>query len=160
MQRIDYTKKSPELLQAMMNLTGRIAKCNVEASIRHLIDIRVSQINGCAFCVDMHVKEAKIAGEREIRIHHLTVWRESPLFNVRERAALELAEAVTKVKDNPEGVSDHVFSKAREAFSEKEVSDLVFVIAAINAWNRLAITFRAVPGSADKAWGLDKAGLD
>jgi alkylhydroperoxidase family enzyme len=105
----------------------------------------------------MHVKEAKIHGERDLRVHHISIWRESPLFSERERAAFEWAEAVTKL--GPHGVDDSVFERGRAQFSEKELAELTFVIGTINFWNRLAIPFRTVPGSADKAFGLDKAGL-
>jgi alkylhydroperoxidase family enzyme len=105
----------------------------------------------------MHVKEAKIHGERELRLYHLTIWRESPLFDARERAALTWAEALTTLPVG--GVPDSVYDEVRSVFSEKEVSDLTFSIMAINGWNRLSIGFRNVPGSADAAYGLAKAGL-
>jgi alkylhydroperoxidase family enzyme len=105
----------------------------------------------------MHVKEAKIHGERELRIHHLAAWRESTLFVPRERAALAWAEVLTKLPE--QGVPDEIFERVRTQFSEKELSDLTYDIMAINAWNRANVAFRTVPGSADTAWGLDKANL-
>ena len=99
--------------------------------------LRASQLNGCAFCVDMHVKEAKIHGDRELRLHHVAVWRESPLFSEQERAALEWTEALTQL--TPHGVSDAIYASVREQFSEQELSDLTFLVVAINGWNRLNV---------------------
>lgn len=156
-QRIDYMQHSPELFRKLMELSGAIAKSAVDPGLRHLVDLRASQLNGCAFCVDMHTKEAIIHGERPLRLHHLAVWRESPLFNDRERAALEWTEAVTRLSAH--GVPDVIYESVREQFSEKELSDLTFAVMGINAWNRVSVAFRSVAGSADKAFGLDKAGL-
>jgi AhpD family alkylhydroperoxidase len=130
----------------------------IEQKILDLVHIRASQINGCGFCLDMHVKEAKLHGERELRLHHLAIWRESSLFSPRERAALAWTEILTRLPEH--GVPDDVFDRVRTQLSEKELSDLSFSVMAINAWNRLNVGFRTVPGSADKAYGLDKAGLD
>jgi alkylhydroperoxidase family enzyme len=105
----------------------------------------------------MHSKEAKIHGERELRLYHLAAWRESTLFSPRERAALAWTEALTKLPEG--GVSDEIYDRVRGQLSEKEISDLTFQIMVINSWNRASVAFRAVPGSADKAYGLDKAGL-
>jgi alkylhydroperoxidase family enzyme len=105
----------------------------------------------------MHTKQAKLHGERELRLYHVAIWRESPLFNARERAALLWTEALTKLGEH--GVPDDVYKAVREHFTEKEISDLTFSVMAINAWNRLNIAFLNVPGSQDKAFGLDKAGL-
>lgn len=156
-QRIDYPAQSPELLKKMSDLSLATKRGAVGHDILTLVDIRVSQINGCAFCLDMHVKEAKIQGERELRVHHVAIWRESTLFDARERAALGWAEAVTRL--GPEGVPDAIYAEARQQFSDKELTDLTFGVMAINAWNRLAIAFRATPGSADRLYGLEKAGL-
>lgn len=156
-QRINYATQSPELLKKQTELTFAVKEGVVEKSILTLVDIRVSQMNGCAFCLDMHVKEAKIQGERELRVHHVAIWRESPLFEPRERAALAWAEALTRIA--PEGVSDELFAHVRGQFSEKEISDLTFAVMTINAWNRLNVAFRGVPGSADKLYGLTKANL-
>jgi AhpD family alkylhydroperoxidase len=130
----------------------------IEQKIQDLVHIRASQINGCGFCLDMHVKEAKLHGERELRLHHLAIWRESTLFNPRERAALAWTEILTRLPEH--GVPDEVYDRVRTQLSDKELSDLSFSVMAINAWNRLNVGFRTVPGSADKAYGLDKAGLD
>lgn len=119
--------------------------------------IRASQINGCGFCLDMHVKQAKIGGERELRLHHIAIWRESTLFSPRERAALEWTEALTVL--HPHGVSDAVYQRVRGQLSEEEISDLTFLVVGINGWNRLNVAFRTEPGSSDEEFGLGKAGL-
>ncbi|MGO4167436.1 carboxymuconolactone decarboxylase family protein [Novosphingobium sp. PhB55] len=156
-QRIDYAKQAPELVRKMMDLSAAVKNGSIEQNTLTLVDIRASQLNGCAFCLDMHVKEARIHGERDLRVHHVAIWRESPLFNARERAALAWTEAVTRLGEG--GVPDAVYAEVREAFSEKEIVDLNFAVMTINAWNRLAIAFQAVPGSADKLYGLEKANL-
>lgn len=156
-QRLNYIQLSPEHIQKLLALSATTKKSELGKELLTLVDIRASLMNGCAFCVDMHVKEAKINGERELRIYHVPIWRESRLFSPRERAALEWTEAVTKLSEH--GVSDEVFQRVREQFSEKEISDLTFAIGTINLWNRLAISFRSVPGSGDVAYGLTKAGL-
>ena len=155
--RIDFYTASPEALKAMLALETAVSRLPLEKSLIELVKLRASQINGCAFCVDMHVKEAKIHGERELRLHHVAVWRESPLFSAQERAALEWTEALTQL--SPHGVSDAIYASVREQFSEQELSDLSFLVVAINGWNRLSVAFRNVPGSADKQFGLDKADL-
>lgn len=157
MQRLNYYELSQDQAQKLMALGQAAKSASIERSLVDLVNIRASQMNGCGFCVDMHVKEARIHGERDLRVHHVVIWRESPLFSERERAALEWTEAVTKL--GAHGVPDDVYAKARSHLSEKEISDLTFVIGVINVWNRLSIGFRAVPGSADKAFGLDKSGL-
>jgi AhpD family alkylhydroperoxidase len=130
---------------------------SIEGATRDLVNIRASQINGCAFCLDMHVKEAKIHGERELRLYHVAIWRESGLFTPRERAALAWTEVLTRLPEG--GVPDALYDEVRAVFSEKEISDLTFFVMAINGWNRLSIGFRNVPGSADAAYGLARAGL-
>ena len=156
-QRLDYQRQSPELFKKLVEF-NQLAKAGaIEGTIIDLISVRASQINGCGFCVDMHVKEATIHGERPLRLHHLAVWRESPLFEPRERAALAWTEALTTLPAG--GVPQEVFDRVRAELSEKEVSDLTFAIMAINAWNRAGVGFTSVPGMYDKAWGLDKAQL-
>ena len=156
--RIDYIQQSPELFKAYLAFSNAIRGSAVDATTRDLVQIRASQINGCSFCLDMHVKEAKIHGERELRVHHVAIWRESQLFTARERAALEWTEALTRLSAH--GVPDDIYMSVREQFSEKDLSDLSFAVLAINGWNRLSIGFQAAPGSADAAYGLDKAGLN
>ena len=157
-QRLNHFQLSPEHITAMMVLSAAVRHDVIDKQLRHLVDIRASQLNGCAFCLDMHSKEAKLHGERELRLYHLPIWRESPLFSPREKAALAWTETVTVL--GPHGVSDDAYTAVRAEFSEKEVSDLTFAIVAINAWNRLGVAFTPVPGSADALYGLDKAGLN
>jgi AhpD family alkylhydroperoxidase len=157
-QRVDYQQQSPELYRKFAMFNAEVEHASIEASLRDLVFVRASQLNGCALCVDMHVKQATIHGERALRLHHLVIWRESPLFSAREQAALEWTEALTQIP--PHGVSDEIYERARAQFSGKEIADLTFAIIAINAWNRANVAFRTVPGSFDKALGLDKANLN
>ncbi|PRH85450.1 alkylhydroperoxidase [Labrys okinawensis] len=156
-QRLNYAQQSPELFKKLSELSMALKGSVIEEKLRDLVNIRASQLNGCAFCLDMHVKEAKIHGESELRLYHVAIWRESNLFVPRERAALAWTEAVTKLPEG--GIPDELYERVRGQLSEKEVSDLTFAIAIINSWNRASIAFKAVPGSADKLYGLDKAGL-
>ena len=155
--RVNYLHESPELVKALMAFGNKLRESSIEEKILDLIEIRASQMNGCAFCLDMHVKLAKIHGERELRLHHVAAWRESTLFSPRERAALEWTEALTRMSEH--GVPDDLFNCVREQLSEKEISDLTFSIMLINAWNRINVGFKTLPGSSDTAFGLDKAGL-
>ncbi len=157
-QRINYFQQSPELSKKLIELGTMFQKTTIEPHIRELVEIRASQLNGCGFCVDMHIKMAKIHGERELRLHHLAVWRESTLFSPRERAALAWTEVLTHIPAH--GVPDDIYERVRTQYSEKELSDLTFLVGAINTWNRLNVAFRTVPGSSDKAFGLDKANLE
>lgn len=157
-QRIDYQKQSPELFNKLVALNMQIGRSGLEETINYLVEIRASQINGCSFCLDMHIKQAVIHGERPLRLHHLAAWRESPLFSPRERAALAWTEVLTQLP--PHGVPDEIYAHVREQFSEKELTDLTYAVMTINAWNRINVAFTSVPGTADKAYGLDKAGLD
>ena len=156
-QRLDYYKQSPELARKLFELSGAVKKGSLGNTLLDLVNIRASQLNGCALCLDMHCKEAKIHGERELRIYHVPIWRESPLFSDAEKAALEWTEAVTRLSDH--GVDDEVYDRVRAQFSEDQISELTFAIGVINLWNRLNISFRTVPGSADEMLGLTKAGL-
>jgi AhpD family alkylhydroperoxidase len=156
-QRIDYQKQSPELFKKFVEFSLALKHSSIEESIRDLVDIRASQINGCAFCLDMHVKEATIHGERPLRLHHVAAWRESTLFSPRERAALAWTEVLTQIP--AQGVPDDVYERVRAHLSEKELSDLTFLVMSINAWNRVNVGFRIVPGTYDKAFGVDKSGL-
>jgi AhpD family alkylhydroperoxidase len=143
-QRLDYPKLAPDPARAMYGLETYLAGCGLEHPLLQLVKIRASQINGCAFCIDMHTKDARAAGESEQRIYELNAWRETPFYSDRERAALAWVEAVTHITS---GVSDELYATAREQFSEKELVDLTWAAAAINAWNRVAISFRSVPGA-------------
>jgi AhpD family alkylhydroperoxidase len=157
-QRLNFFQQSPELSKKLIELGTMFQKTTIEPHIRELVEIRASQLNGCGFCVDMHIKMAKIHGERELRLHHLAVWRESTLFSPRERAALAWTEVLTNMPAL--GVPDDIYERVRTQYSEKELSDLTFLVGAINTWNRLNVAFRTVPGSSDKAFGLDKANLE
>jgi len=156
-QRLNPAAVSPELYKAYYAFSQVVTKSSIDRSLRDLVHIRASQINGCAFCVDMHIKEATIHGERALRLHHLAIWRESSLFSPRERAALAWTESVTKLGEH--GVPDEIYEEARMQFSEKELADLTFVVAEINGWNRLSIALRNQPGSMDEMLGLTAAGL-
>ena len=156
-QRVNYAEQSPELFKKLSALSMAASSSSIDATTRHLVEIRASQINGCGLCVDMHIKQAVIHNERPLRLHHLVIWRESPLYSERERAALVWTEVLTKIPEH--GVSDADFQAVREQFSEKEISDLTFIIMTINAWNRANVAFRTVPGAFDAAYGLDKAQL-
>ena len=153
--RLDYTRLSAELFKKYLDFSMAF-KMNETLAV--LVDIRASQLNGCAFCLDMHVKQARLRGERELRLHHVAIWRESPLFEPKERAALAWTEALTRIA--PEGISDAAYAEAREQFSEAELCELSWRVAAINGWNRLNVAFRQAPGSKDAMFGLDKTGLN
>lgn len=156
-QRLNYIQHAPQFFKKLNEFSQALRDGSIEQDILTLVQLRASQMNGCAFCVDMHSKEAKIHGERELRLYHVIIWRESTLFTPRERAALAWTEALTKLSDH--GVSDEDYAQAREQFSEKEIVDLTFQVMSINAWNRVNVAFRVEPGSADKIFGLDKANL-
>ncbi len=156
-RKINYNELSGKLVKQLIALGMATKEESLPKGLLDLVNIRASQLNGCAFCVDMHSKEAKIHGERELRLYHLTIWRESPLFSAQERAALEWTEAVTKLGEH--GISDEVFQRVREHFSEKEMSDLTMAIGVINVFNRLNVSFPVTPGALDTLFGLDKAGL-
>ena len=142
--RIDARKHAPEAQKALYALEQYLAGCGLEHGLIHLMKMRASQINGCAYCIDMHSKDARALGETEQRLYELDAWRETPFYTDRERAALAWTEAVTLVSQSH--VPDEVYEEVRRHFSEKEIVDLTFVLATINAWNRLAISLRAVPG--------------
>jgi AhpD family alkylhydroperoxidase len=141
--RIEYYKLAPEGMKAMLALESYLAKCGLDHKLLHMLKLRASQINGCAYCIDMHWKDARAAGETEQRLYTLDAWEESPFYDDKERAALEWVEALTRLEGH---VPDRVFDHVRSHFSEKEVVDLTFLGAVINAWNRIAISMRSVPG--------------
>ncbi|ACS57033.1 carboxymuconolactone decarboxylase family protein [Rhizobium johnstonii] len=157
-QRLNYAQQSPELFKKFMEFSMALKSSVIDEKLQALVEVRASQINGCGFCLDMHVKQAKILGETELRLYHVAIWRESNLFIPRERAALAWTEALTKLPEG--GIPDEIYERVRGQLSEKEISDLTFVVMAINAWNRVNVGFKTVPGTADKAYGLDKAGLN
>lgn len=143
--RIDYHKADPGSAKAMMGLQNYVNESGLEHALLELIKLRASQINGCAYCIDMHSKEARAGGETEQRLYALDAWRETPFYSERERAALAWTEAVTLIGDGH--VPEPVYVQAREQFSEQELVRLTLAVVAINGWNRLCIAFRTVPGT-------------
>jgi AhpD family alkylhydroperoxidase len=143
--RINYAKAAPGTYHAMLGLEKYLRECGLEESLLHLIKLRTSQINGCAYCLDMHWKDLRAIGENEQRLYSLDAWRECPYYSDRERAALAWTEAVTLITNGH--VPDEVYEEVRPHFSEKELCDLTFAAATINAWNRLAISARTEPGT-------------
>lgn len=143
-ERMDYGSAAPGLMKAMNALQTFADTSSLEKSLLELIRIRASQINGCAYCLDMHTKDARAAGETEQRIYTLSAWRETPFFTDRERAALEWTEALTLIASSH--ITDELFDRVRQHFTEKELAELSGAIIMINGWNRLAIPFRDVPG--------------
>jgi AhpD family alkylhydroperoxidase len=144
-QPMDFFAIAPEGLKAMRGLEVYCRHSGIEHSLLELMKTRVSQINGCAYCIDMHTKDARAGGETEQRLYALSAWRETPFFSDRERAALAWAEALTEVAGK--GVAEGLRTETLRFFSEKELVDLTLAIVAINGWNRLAIPFRTPPGS-------------
>lgn len=144
--RASYQKAAPDVFQGMLALSAVVQKSGLAPGLVDLVNYRVSQINGCAYCLDMHSKDLRARGETEQRIYMLSAWREVPdLYNARERAALAWAEAVTRLKDQE--VSDEVYDQARKEFSDKELAQLTLGIVAINGWNRLNVAFRTPAGN-------------
>ncbi len=143
--RLNYRTVAPGALEAMLGLERYTHSSGLEPALLELVKMRASQINGCGYCLDMHSKDARAAGESEQRLYVLPAWREAPFYSDRERAALAWTEAVTLISAND--VPDPLYEQVREHFSEKELVDLTLAIIAINGWNRLAISFRAEVGS-------------
>ena len=142
--RLNPGSVSPSAYRAMLGLEKAIHESGLPQRLVHMLKLRASQMNGCAYCIDMHWKDARAAGESEQRLYGLDAWRESPYYEQRERAALEWIESLTDITDGH--VPDEVYERTREQFSEKELVDLALVAAAINGWNRLAIAFRSEAG--------------
>jgi AhpD family alkylhydroperoxidase len=151
--RIEYGAAAPDAMKAMGGIEAYARHSGLEASLLELVRLRASLINGCAYCIDMHTRDARAAGESEQRLYTLAAWRETPFFSARERAALAWAEAVTLISQDQ--VPDAVYEQARAQFGEKELVDLTMAVIAINGWNRLAIAFRTVPGTYQPA--VDRA---
>ncbi len=144
-QRINFQEKGQKALKAMYGIGGYLAKSQVERRLLNLIYFRVSQINGCAFCLDMHSKDLRVEGETEQRLYLLNAWREAPFYSDRERAALAYAEAVTLLKNRE--VTDEVFDAVNAHFTDEEIIDLTLAITTINSYNRFNIAFRTEAGS-------------
>ncbi len=143
--RLNYGEVSPGAMRAMTGLERFVHESGLERSLLELVKVRASQINGCAYCLDMHWKDARAAGESEQRLYSLSAWRETSFYSDRERAALQWAEVLTLLCQ--EDVSDEVYEEARRHFSEEELVSLTMAVVAINGWNRLAVGFRTVPGT-------------
>jgi AhpD family alkylhydroperoxidase len=143
--RLNYFKAAPGGLNIMREFEKYLHECGLEQSLIELVKMRSSQINGCAYCIDMHSKDARAAGETEQRLYGLSAWRETPFYTDRERAALEWTEKLTLISTN--GVPDDLYEQTLQHFSEQELVNLTLVITTINTWNRLAISFRSEPGS-------------
>lgn len=142
-QRLDFYKANPAAIKALMAVEAAIEKSSIEHALAHLVRLRASQINGCAFCVDMHTADARKGGETDRRLATVSVWRETPFFTERERAALEWTESVTLLAQTH--VPDEVWERVKPHFSDQEIADLTLLIIAINGWNRIAVTFRKMP---------------
>lgn len=141
-QRLDVFEKGKEALKPLFLMGGYLKKSSIEITLLELVDVRVSQINGCAYCLDMHYKEARAKGETEQRLYGLSAWRETPYYSDRERAAFTWAEAVTKCD-----IPDKVYEEVKQHFSDQELVDLTFVVVGINTWNRINIAFPITPGT-------------
>jgi AhpD family alkylhydroperoxidase len=142
--RFHYVKAAPGAFRAMLGLVQYLHECGLEESLLTLMDLRASQINGCAYCLDMHWKDLRTGGETEQRLYSLDAWRECPFYTDRERAALEWTEALTLITNGH--VPDEVYEQVRQHFNDKELSDLTLAVVTINGWNRLNISARTVPG--------------
>ncbi|HJQ20511.1 MAG TPA: carboxymuconolactone decarboxylase family protein [Gemmatimonadaceae bacterium] len=143
--RLDYAKASPDAYRAQAQVEAFVRTCGLEKSLIELVKIRASQLNGCGFCVDMHTKDARAAGETEQRIYVLSAWREAPFYTPRERAALAWAEALTLLASGPP--DDALQREVRQHFDERELVNLTLAVIAINGWNRLAVPFHTEVGS-------------
>ena len=143
-RRVDVPKIAPNARVALLAVQTYVDECGLEPLLLELVKVRASQLNGCAHCLDMHTKDARAMGETEQRLYAVAAWDEAPFFTERERAALAMTEAVTNISTNK--VPDAVYESVRKHFTEKELVDLTMAIIAINSWNRMAITFRAVAG--------------
>lgn len=143
--RVDFKKFPGQVYKSLLSVEDAIRASGLESSLIDLMKLRASQINGCAYCIDMHWKDLRAAGESEQRLYELDAWRESPFYSERERAALAWTEAVTLITDSH--VPDEVFERVQKHFNEVEIGYLTLAIATINSWNRLSISFRTVPGS-------------
>lgn len=149
---IDYRKVAPGAIEAMSGLERYLTTCGLEPSLLELVKLRASQINGCAYCMDRHTKDARAHGESEQRLYALNAWRETPFYSERERAALAWTEAVTLIANGH--VPDEVYEPVRQQFNEQELADLTLAVVAINGWNRFAISFRTVPGTYQPPTGI------
>jgi AhpD family alkylhydroperoxidase len=158
--RLEYARIAPEAIRAQRGLETYVRGCGLEHSLIELVKLRASMVNGCAYCVDMHTKDARLAGETEQRLYAVSVWHETPFFTPRERAALSWTDALTDLAHRD--VTDELFGEVSSHFSERELVDLTMAVIAINGWNRLAVSFRTpvgsyVPGSSGKVGAATSA---
>lgn len=144
-QRLSYSKAAPEGIEILRKLESYIKKAGLEPDLVELVKLRASQINGCAYCIDMHTKDARSQGESEQRLYGVSAWQEAPFYNERERAALAWTESVTKISEAQ--LPDEIYNLVKKHFTERELVDLTLAVIAINSWNRLAISFRTPAGS-------------
>jgi AhpD family alkylhydroperoxidase len=150
-QRLEFEKIAPDALQAMLALETYVRRSGIDRMLLHLVKLRASVVNGCAYCVDMHWREARALGETEQRLAAVSVWRESPFFSEAERAALAFTDAVTRI--GAAGVPDDVYAQARAQFDEAALARLAMAVIAINGWNRLAVTFHKQPAAVEVGTG-------
>ncbi|HEY3785262.1 MAG TPA: carboxymuconolactone decarboxylase family protein [Steroidobacteraceae bacterium] len=143
--RIEMRHADPQVMQLLLAIESYLHRSSLGSPLLHLVKTRASQINGCAYCLDMHTKDARAEGESEQRLYALDAWRETPFFDKRERAALEWTEVVSRVSEDH--VPDDVYERVKEQFTERELIDLTLAVGNINTWNRLNIAFRTVPGN-------------
>ncbi|NBD22969.1 carboxymuconolactone decarboxylase family protein [Paenibacillus glycinis] len=143
-QRVNFAQQSPKLFKSFLAFTNELFDSAIEVNLIDLVSIRISQMNACEFCLDLHVKQAVIRGESELRLRHVSKWRESDLFTPRERAALTWSELLTELPE--EGISDEAYAHVREHLSEQEISDLSFLIVSVNGWDRINIGFKTASG--------------
>jgi len=144
-QRLDYAKAAPDGVGVLRELERYLKKSGLEPDLVELVKLRASQINGCAYCIDMHTKDARSRGESEQRLYGITAWRETPFYSERERAALAWTESLTRISDDQ--VPEEIYQQVKQHFTERELVDLTLAVIAINSWNRLAISFRTPAGS-------------
>ena len=156
--KINYPALSPASYKALLAFESAMAPSIFDRNLFDLLRIRISQINGCLFCTDMHIKEAKLHEEKQLRMHHLMLWRESPLFSDKEKAALDWADSLTLIAQTHDVAQS--LELLKKHFSEKEISDLTFCIGAMNLWNRFGVAFLPAPGSMDKLMHLDGVDLN
>lgn len=156
-QRLDYSKTAPDGIGILRQLERYLKKTGLEPDLVELVKLRASQINGCAYCIDMHTKDARSHGESEQRLYGVTAWREMPFYSERERAALVWTESVSRI--NKDQVPDEIYRQASQHFTEKEMVDLTLAVIAINSWNRLAISFRTPAGSYQPGHPVSKKNL-
>lgn len=151
--RMNYYPHFSEAFAKLNEIEGLLQNSTLDKHLLDLVKLRASQINGCHFCIDLHVKQARKDEERELRLHHLSTWHESALFTDKEKAALKWTEVVTEISTS--NVSDELYLATREHFNEKEITQLTMAVALINMWNRFGVTFKSTAGSLDKMYGVD-----